>query len=109
MTALIITLIILATLFAASGWLAYGYTIKLIGERDAEKERYKKALELVDARAQEAIVKATDEAQAWQERSEAEFARGKQEGKRATLAWIKQQVDDGTLEVRVIGEPVRKS
>ena len=104
-------IIILILLLAASGWVAYGITLKLVNERDTEKERYKKALELMNTRMQEALEEAQKNhdkglEEAWEE-SNNRFAQGKQEGKRITLEWIQQQVKDGTLEIRVIGKPVK--
>jgi hypothetical protein len=104
-------IIILIVLLAASGWIAYGITLRLVNERDTEKERYKKALELAYARTTEEIENikqsATEMIEAANARIEEAQAIGKQEGKRVTLEWIQQQVKDGTLEIRVIGEPVK--
>lgn len=97
---------ILVSLLVASGWLAYGVTLRLIHQRDVEKDRYKKALELAHARAQEAINTIGAELQKERENSGQQLALGKQEGKRAVLDWIKKSVDEGTLEVKVIGNPV---
>lgn len=97
-----VILIILIALLCASGWLAYAFTIRLIGQRDIERDRYKRALELAEARASERIMIAERE---FTEQHEQAFAQGKQDGKRATLDWIKRQVDDGTLSIKVVGSP----
>lgn len=94
------TIIILVLLLIAGGWLSYGITLRLVNQRDTEKERYKKALELAHVRAQEEIKAISADA-------EQAYAQGKQEGKRITLDWIKKQVDEGTLEVKVVGTPVQ--
>lgn len=98
MTGLIIVIIILSLVLMASGWFAYGVTLNLLNQRKLEREQFKKAIELIEVRAAERIRDLTAE------RDDA-FARGKQEGKRTVLDWIKTNVDDGTLEVKVVGSP----
>lgn len=99
-TAIIIGILI--ALLIGSGWLAYGITLQLIHQRDVEKARYKKALELEQVRHSEALQEVGKHIK---EREEAAQALGRQEGKRAALDWIKQQVDDGTIVIKVVGQP----
>lgn len=110
MTGLIIVIIILVLLIAALGWVAYAWTIKVLGDRDREKAQYKKALELEQARGGELLELVHKEYKRQldeiKELGDSAYAQGKNEGKRITLEWIKQQVNDGTLEIRIIGEPV---
>lgn len=74
-------------------------SIKLIEERAQEQfEKSRKQITSVETEAMRAVTKANEQIDQAQ-------AKGKQEGKRDVLSWIKQSVDEGTLEVRVVGEP----
>lgn len=107
MTGLIIAIIILVVLIGALGWLAYGFTIKVLGDRDRERAQYKKALELEQARGGELLELVHKEYQsqldAIKEKGDQAYAVGKNEGKRAALDWIQENVNAGSLEVKVVG------
>lgn len=106
---LALVIILTVGLLAVAG-ASYAAILHLLNEKNAERERYQKALELAQARARDQVAKVEAEAiravTAANEQTEDALLKGKQEGKRAVLAWIKQEVDAGTLEVRVVGTPV---
>lgn len=95
MLAIVIILIVaFLLLLMVSTWAI----LKLQNERNADQWRYTEAL-------QEQYRQFTAAKKALIEESDVAHILGKQEGKRLVLDWIKQQVDDGTLEVKVIGTP----
>lgn len=105
---LVIIVICLVALLAALG-ACYAMLLHVTNQLKEEKERFQKGSELLQARTKEHIARVEAEAiravtKANEQIDQAQ-AKGKQEGKRDVLSWIKQSVDEGTLEVRVVGEP----
>ena len=74
--------------------------LKLMNERNADQWRYTEAL-------QNQYHQFTAAKKALIEEKDAAYTLGRQEGKRFVLDWIKQQVDDGALEIKVTGTTVK--
>lgn len=86
--------IILTVALVVSASLSYGLVLRLVNERNSDQLRYTEAL-------QNQYHQFTQAKQSLIEERDAAHILGKQEGKRLVLDWIKQQVDDGAITVKV--------
>lgn len=89
-----IMLIIMTIGFLLSVLVGYWAVLKLLNERNNDRERMTKALQnqyLQFKQAKQTLI----------EEREAANTLGKQEGKRLVLDWIRQNVDDGTMTVSI--------
>ena len=90
LTVVIILTVAFLLLAVVSTWAV----LKLANERNADQWRYTEAL-------QNQYHQFTAAKKALIEERDAAHTIGKQEGKRFVLDWIKQQVDDGAITVKV--------
>lgn len=86
--------IILTVAFLLLAMVSTWVVLKLTNERNADQWRYTEAL-------QNQYHQFTAAKKALIEEKDAAHILGKQEGKRLVLDWIKQQVDDGAITVKV--------
>lgn len=89
--------IILTVAFIALAFLSYGLVLRLVNERNEERDKFTRAIQNQYnqfTRAKKELIEEKQQA----------HLRGKQEGKRMVLDWIKTQVDDGVITVQVKGE-----
>lgn len=92
------TVIILTMGILLISMVSYWAILRLLNERNEDRERYADAIRNQYKLFTEA--KHALQEQCIEEKEQA-YGTGRQEGKRAVLSWIKQNVDDGTMTVKV--------
>lgn len=95
---MVVIVIILTVMSFAMAFLAYGLVLRQVNERNEEREKFTQALQN-QYRQFTAAKKDLIE-----ERQQAHL-RGRQEGKRDVLDWIKTQVDSGAMTVKINSTP----
>ena len=99
---MVVIVIILMIMFLAMLFLAYGLVLRQVNERNEEREKFTQALQnqyKQFTRAKKELI---------EEREQAHL-RGKQEGRRDVLDWVKTQVDSGAMTVKINGTSKKKS
>lgn len=89
-----IMLIILAVAFVLLAMVSTWAILKLTNERNTDQWRYNEAIQNQYHQFRQAKLHLIEERDAAQ-------TLGKQEGKRLVLDWIRQNVDDGTMTVKI--------